>query len=144
MNRALAFDCGQFLIHLGRASHALVALSVPTNGAAHPLPAPVALVEFGRHFFDSLTKSRVVGLTPHHALDIESRGGRAPKNASENAIGYFQRPARYTQQVVLESRQVAVAATLAAELELETLVRREVLDIVGERNVSRHGNGGAV
>jgi hypothetical protein len=50
-----------FLVELGRAAHAEPALRVPADLAAHPLPAPVALMEIRLHLIDGLGERLVAG-----------------------------------------------------------------------------------
>ena len=137
-NSAFAFDGGQFLIHFGRTHHALMALAVPADGAAHPLPATVALVELRRHFLNSLAQCGIVSRATDQPLNIIRRRRRPPENAAEQTVGHLQSAARHVQDVVLKSRQITVSTTLAAELELKTFIGRKVLNVVGERNRSGH------
>lgn len=137
---AFAFERGDFLIHFGRAGHALVANTIPTNGATHPLAAARALIELRRDFGDGLTHSGIVRGATDHALNIVGRVRGASENSAEQATSGLQSSASHTNHVGLEGRHVAVSTTLAAEFKLETFVGRKVLDVIGERNVRSHSS----
>src|SRR5215472_13855103 len=55
------------LVELGRAAHAQAPLGVPTDLAADPLAAVVALLEVGLHLLDGLGERLVAGRAAHGA-----------------------------------------------------------------------------
>src|SRR5690606_35901198 len=147
----LGLQLGELLGDDRRAARALAHLAVPAHVDAHPRAAAAALLEPRRDLGDRLA----------HRAVLAAGVGRPVEQALRGVAEVAERPAEQPtdpagdrlpglHDVALERRPVAVAAALAAELELGAVPVGQVADVVGEgddlghaETLSRHDGCGA-
>src|SRR5205823_2595026 len=122
---------GDLLVELGGAGDAEPPLLVPADLLAHPLPAPVALLEVGLHLVDGLGQhlvpGRAAGPVPH-PFGVPPDLLRLVADGSPQQIAADPREAPSEPgDGVGEAGRVAVAAPLTEELELVPLAGGVVL-----------------
>jgi hypothetical protein len=129
---------GQLLLQLGGVAHAQAVLLVPADLVADPLPALVTLLEVRLHLLDGLGERLVLGLRLGEVLGLltgppDVREAAAAEQPAETP-GHL---AAHADRRSLEARLVAVAASLAEELELVAGLGRVIGVVVGVTNL-RH------
>src|SRR5689334_17381103 len=134
---------GDLLVQLGGAGHAQAPLAVPAHLPAHPLAAPVALVEERLHLLHCPGQRLVPGRAAHtvpHPLGVPADLlGLLANGATHQVATEPQHPAAEAGDRMLERRAVPVAAATAEELELVSLAGTAVLVVV--RKVDHPGHG---
>src|SRR5207249_247614 len=118
------------------------ALAVPANRLAHPLTAAMTLLEVGPHLLHrggQLLVARAAAVATAHPLRRPARLLRAfADGTAEEPTTHGGNAAAEPGHRMLERRRVSVAAALAIELELVSLLGRDIAVVVGERNHLAH------
>jgi hypothetical protein len=115
-----------------RALLAHLGVAVPAGGFAEPVAAAPALVEERPDLLHRPAQRGVVLRSADRALDLVSAFTRSPEQAAHQVARSPQQAPRHAEGIRLEGRHEAVAAALAEELELEPLIGRQVLVVLGE------------
>jgi len=112
----------QFFLVTRRAAFALIGGVVPANFGSNPFSTARALMKMLFAFFDRRLKRGVMRRTAGRALDFVSRisGGMSP---AEQIARCVQKRTSHADIRRLKFRHKAVAAFIAMELELKTLIR---------------------
>lgn len=121
---------GHFALENRRALRAKAALGIPADFAANPLTASLALHEEGLDFGHGLCQRTIVRRAADGILDFVSAGGGATEHAAENLACTTQHSSGNSGGIRLPARHIAIAAAFAEKLELKTVLRGDVLEVV--------------
>ena len=128
---------GELFVEVRGAVFALIGVGVPADIGTYPFAAASALFEVLFALFDGFFESVIVGFAADGALDLVGgmTGSIAP---TEEASGGVEKGSGDADDRGLEVGHEAIAALVAMELELESLVGGKVVEVadkLDERHV---------